>query len=426
MSSVRITVRTRQLALALALCAGILLPGLAAAQAQDRWTVTEASGEAAQQAPAAQWIPLKAGDTLAEGAAVRTGADGRLVLARSSHKDIITASPGSQFTVPRVAAEATEPTILQTLGTLLFKVEHTPGRHFEVKGPYLAAVVKGTVFTVTIAADENVVHLATGSVEVTDSNTREIALLRPGQTARVPAAPGRPMTVIGALAPGTAQPSTTQAQADDGGQKITHTLGDVQLDVAALSNNLVRPTGNAGVTAGVSSGSSPSDGTAGAVTSMVSSATGATGSAASGTVSGATDAVDGTVATAASAVGNVASAATGTVGSTTSAVGGAVGGTVSAAGSVAGGTVAAVGNAASGALGAVGNTVGGSLGNTVSGVGNTVGNTVSSVGTAAGATVSAVGTTVGTTTSTVGSTVSSIGNTVAGLLGGTKNKLKLP
>jgi len=31
----------------------------------------------------------------------------------------------------------------------------------------------------------------------------------------------------------------------DGGQKITRTLGDVQLNVAALSNNLVRPTGNA-------------------------------------------------------------------------------------------------------------------------------------------------------------------------------------
>lgn len=409
--------RTRRLAFAVTLFAAAVVPSLAAhAQIEDHWTVAEASGDTAQQAGGASWVALKPGDILVEGAAVRTGTDGRLVLARSSHKDTITASPSSQFTVPRVATEATDPTILQTLGTLLFKVEHTPGRHFEVKGPYLAAVVKGTVFTVTIGTDENVVYLASGSVEVTDGNTREVALLHPGQTARVPVAPGRPMTVIGALAPGAAQPSKMEAQTGDGAQTITHTLGDVQLDVAALSNNLVRPSGGAGGAPSTSSSNgSANDSTAAPVSTVVNGTTTAASGAAGGVVSGATGAVDGTVTAAGSAVGNVATAATGTVGGTVGSVGSTVGTTVSAIGSTAGSTV-----------GALGNTVGGSLGSTVTTLGSTVSSTVNTVGSTVGSTTAALGSTVSGAGSTVGSTVSGVTNTVSSLLGGTKSKLKLP
>jgi len=295
MSRDRIINRAFQL-LMLMLCAVIFAPSLAGAQAGEAWAVTEASGETARQTGTAQWAGLKLGDTVAEGTLVRTGADGRLVLTRGSRQDTITAAPGSQFTVPSGVVEATDPSILQTLGTLLFKVEHTPGRRFEVKGPYLAVVVKGTVFAVTIGADENVVSLASGSVEVTDSNTKEVALLRPGQTARVPVAPGQPMRVIGALAPGAAPPSPMETQVRDGGQKITRTLGDVQLNVAALSNNLVRPTGNAaGPPRAVNGGGAPGDNPAGAVPPMGSGGPGAPGGFAGGSAGGAPVLVHGPV-----------------------------------------------------------------------------------------------------------------------------------
>lgn len=415
--------RTRRLAFAATLFAAAVVPSLAAhAQVEDRWTVAEAGGETAQQAGGASWVALKPGDTVAEGAAVRTGTDGRLVLARSSHKDTITASPSSQFTVPRAATEATDPTILQTLGTLLFKVEHTPGRRFEVKAPYLAAVVKGTIFTVTIGADENVVYLANGSVEVTDANTREVALLRPGQTARVPVAPGRPMTVIGALAPGTTQPVTVEAKADDGGAKITQTLGDVQLDIAAVSNNLVRPIANTAATASTTNGSTAStEGSQSATTTVANTASAAgstvsaAGTAASGAVGGAVGAVDGTVSTAGGAVSTAVASTTSTVGNTIGSVGGTVGATVAGAGSTVGSTLSSVGNA-----------VGGSLGSTVSNVGATVGNTVSTVGNTVGSATTALGTTVAAAGNTTSNTLNSVTGAVTNLLGGAKNKLKLP
>jgi hypothetical protein len=288
MSRDRIINRAFQFGLMLMLGAIVFTPSLVDAQAGEGWAVTEASGETARQTVAAQWATLKPGDIVAEGTLVRTGADGRLVLTRGNRQDTITAAPGSQFTVPSGVVEATDPSILQTLGTLLFKVEHTPGRRFEVKGPYLAVVVKGTVFAVTIGADENVVSLASGSVEVTDSNTKEVALLRPGQTARVPVAPGQPMRVIGALAPGAAPPSQMEAEVRDGGQRITRTLGDVQLNVAALSNNLVRPTGSAaGPPRTMNGDGAPSDNPAGAVPPMGNGGPGAPGGPTAGGMGGA-------------------------------------------------------------------------------------------------------------------------------------------
>ena len=56
--------------------------------------------------------------------------------------------------------------------------------HFEVLTPYLAAVVKGTEFIVTLEPEIADVQVITGEVEVAQLETGETASVRTGQAAR--------------------------------------------------------------------------------------------------------------------------------------------------------------------------------------------------------------------------------------------------
>jgi hypothetical protein len=232
----------------------------AAAREPTPWVVAEIQGDATQQAVDGAGLPLAAGAVLAEGASVTTGTDGRLVVVHGN--DRMTVSPNSAFAIPRAADPATGPSILQTLGTLLFKVEHTPGRRFEVETPYLAAVVKGTVFTVGVDSATQVVHVAQGAVEVTALGSHEAALVRPGQTATL-SLPTGVLSVIGSrhssVVPGSGHGNASQLRAaaasnqpggmarlaasppsDGAAPHITRTLGDAPIDISAVTHGLVK------------------------------------------------------------------------------------------------------------------------------------------------------------------------------------------
>jgi hypothetical protein len=222
----------------------IMRPSTTIAQQADPWIVAELSGEAAQQAADGTWRPIAQGSSLAAGAPVRTGADGRIVLQR--HEDRLTVAPQSEFEIPVDVDPATGPSILQRLGTLLFSIDHTPGRRFEVKTPYLAAVVKGTVFTVTAGDSSNAVHVAKGAVEVAAAVSHEIVLVRPGQTAIVSAAgrlssllapTGDPRHGTEHAAVSVTPASTTEAA--NGSPRITRMLGEAHPDISALSHGLL-------------------------------------------------------------------------------------------------------------------------------------------------------------------------------------------
>jgi hypothetical protein len=74
-------------------------------------------------------------------------------------------------------------TILQQAGSILLEVEKRNVKHFEVETPYLAAVVKGTHFSITVNATSTSVNVERGQVEVSDFKTGQIAQILPGQTA---------------------------------------------------------------------------------------------------------------------------------------------------------------------------------------------------------------------------------------------------
>jgi hypothetical protein len=74
-------------------------------------------------------------------------------------------------------------TILQQAGSILLEVEKRNVKHFEVETPYLAAVVKGTQFRVSVNAAGTSVDVLRGQVEVADFKSGQIAQLLPGQMA---------------------------------------------------------------------------------------------------------------------------------------------------------------------------------------------------------------------------------------------------
>ena len=84
MSSIQSIDRLRRLVLVFALLAVTIVPGFAVAQTEDHWTVSEATGEVLQRIGSAQWAPLKQGEVVPPGVAVKTGSNGRLVLSRST------------------------------------------------------------------------------------------------------------------------------------------------------------------------------------------------------------------------------------------------------------------------------------------------------------------------------------------------------
>ena len=145
------------------------------------WTVAKSSGEVWLASSAAQPVSLKQEELLKAGDTVRTGRNGRVLLRRGEETMLI--SPNSVVGVPAEKKEGLSTTIVQQAGSILLEVEKRNVKHFEVETPYLAAVVKGTQFRVTVNAGSTSVDVIRGQVEVADFRSGQIAQVMPGQHA---------------------------------------------------------------------------------------------------------------------------------------------------------------------------------------------------------------------------------------------------
>jgi hypothetical protein len=142
----------------------LLAPTLLFAQSTWDWNVIVAAGKAERQIGDGPPKSIAREDRIGAGQSVATGADGRVVLERG--KTLITIAPNSRIELPAGKIDILKTLIIQTLGTLLFKVERRPQQKFEVRTPYLVAVVKGTTFTVNVNAQGGAVHVVEGAVQV--------------------------------------------------------------------------------------------------------------------------------------------------------------------------------------------------------------------------------------------------------------------
>ncbi len=158
----------------------IVLVGVAFAS--EAWRVTQSSGAVRITQSAAGMHLVSTGDALSAGSVLSTGLDGRAVLERREQSIVV--GPNSRMVLPAVEEEGMT-RILQDLGTLMFKVDKRNKQHFRVETPVIAAVVKGTTFTVTAGDESHAVHVAEGLVEVIELKTLESTLVGAGETISV-------------------------------------------------------------------------------------------------------------------------------------------------------------------------------------------------------------------------------------------------
>jgi hypothetical protein len=158
------------------------------------WAVSEASGRVVIR-DAARERAAQRGSQVPAGATVLTGAGARAVLVRG--EDFVTVAPNSRLRVPAAEQAAGLFQMIEEWGNAVFKIKHLPKPHFGVQTPYLAAVVKGTTFSVTVNGEGTSLQVIDGAVEVATTDGGAHDLVRPGAVATITAADRYRLSVQG-------------------------------------------------------------------------------------------------------------------------------------------------------------------------------------------------------------------------------------
>ena len=219
------------------------------------WSVSESSGPVFVAKPGmSKTSTIARGAALSAGDIVSTGKGGRAVLVRGG--EYLTVAPNTklQLTEPKAGALTQ---IIQSFGNVVFKIQKKTTPHFQVDTPYLAAVVKGTTFSVTVTPAGASVQVTEGLVQVQSLDGLASRFVSPGEIGMIssaapgqlsvlgaPDAPAGGATVIGAPAPAAA--------ASDAGQdvvaptvseiaevRIASPIGEGNVNLAAQTGGIV-------------------------------------------------------------------------------------------------------------------------------------------------------------------------------------------
>ena len=178
--------------LLIGLVTALVFAATAATALADDWTVTRLRGTV-QQLVGGQWQPLERGNVVPDERTIFTRADGHATLVRGN--EAIELGPNTQIEIYDKGGRKPFTTILQHAGTLTVEAEVRNVQHFAVRTTYLAAVVKGTRFTVTARRSGGSVEVLRGQVSVEDEQNDATVLIVAGQKAKV--AKGGSVTITG-------------------------------------------------------------------------------------------------------------------------------------------------------------------------------------------------------------------------------------
>ena len=159
-----------------------LLLSAAAAQAAPNWMVTEVSGDV-RLSEGGRTRAAGKGMLLVSGATIMTGPTARAVIVRGG--EFVVIAPATRIRVPQAEAPNKIMQLIEEWGSAVFKIEKKSNPHFGVQTPYLAAVVKGTTFTVTVGPEGSQVRVSEGAVEVTTLDGAASELIPAGGAAMV-------------------------------------------------------------------------------------------------------------------------------------------------------------------------------------------------------------------------------------------------
>jgi hypothetical protein len=231
----------------------VFAAGAQAAGAAEAWRVVASTGAVKAGGPGVMPIAVTTKQTLPVDSWIETAATGRIVVARGV--ETIAVGPNSRVMLPALPVNGNTQ-VLQTVGTALYQIGKQKAPHFQVDTPYLAAVVKGTTFTVSVSEGVASVDVSEGLVQVSTPDGADSAYVQPGFTGYVQRSQRDAVVVVP-----TKDGSTPGASPRDGGKSksdtarsyketsntkgrvfITAAIGEVALDVKSVSGGLATGT----------------------------------------------------------------------------------------------------------------------------------------------------------------------------------------
>jgi len=139
---------TRNAFLAL-LAPALFAASVVMAQADAKgWKLQQSVGEVTVGGDGVRPVAVKRDDVVPSDGWIQTGRTGRAVLVRGG--DTMVVGPASRVQMPSARVNGNTQ-ILQSLGSVFYSIDKKAAPHFQVDTPYLAAVVKGTSFVISVA-----------------------------------------------------------------------------------------------------------------------------------------------------------------------------------------------------------------------------------------------------------------------------------
>jgi hypothetical protein len=176
-----------------ALLSGVCLATTAHA-ATPGWSISEASSGVMVIHAGVSRIAARGG-RVGPGDIVTTGQNARAVLVNGDQYAVVSPNSRLEIADPRPSGGLMQ--FIEKVGNAVFSVKKGSTPHFGVQTPYLAAVVKGTTFSVTVDDAGASVQVIEGAVEVATVDGGAHRLLEPGAIATVGVADLGRLTIQG-------------------------------------------------------------------------------------------------------------------------------------------------------------------------------------------------------------------------------------
>jgi hypothetical protein len=180
---------------------------LSTAAFADEWQAVKLRGDVFVYSNSA-WVSLARGAIVSDTSVIRTLETGAVEFARD--RETIDLGPNTQIQIfDRTGRRYT--TVREFFGSVSVEANVENVRHFSVQTPFVAAVVKGTIFSVVSDTKESTVTVQRGKVGVEDIARRRYVNITPGQQATAGAHAG--LSVAKAAAVSSAATSNANAAA---------------------------------------------------------------------------------------------------------------------------------------------------------------------------------------------------------------------
>ncbi len=173
-----------RLLIAAVLCFAVTFISGSVSATNEAWTAARATDQVRYTLDNESWIALRKGMSVPNKAWISTGPRGRLQLVRGTES--ITFKPNTLASITtRGSNQSRKTEVVQQVGEISLEIEKRQRPHTTVQTPFLAAVVKGTRFSVKVGKTGAAVSVNRGLVQVTSFPSGERSDLGAGQRANV-------------------------------------------------------------------------------------------------------------------------------------------------------------------------------------------------------------------------------------------------